>query len=249
MLSLNTIIICVVVAICLAAVSPPARRFFRSIGRVGEAKLNSFAESIGAIDPLADFSNEIENSAEFCKKAQANVSRAAADIVSLERQVNSDLDEQTQLSNKIRVALKNGDPNQTAKGYAADLAKVEARLVENRAQLENATVTYKENLTLVTSFEEKIKDLRKKAEKFSFQLEQSESEKIIKETTNSLKQKLGNSNIDKAEERIQNRIDLNRGAAMASGDMGAGSAVEKARQADLELERDQQAEEILARFK
>lgn len=235
----------VVVAVILAAVSPPARRFFKNLGRVAGSQVDALGNVVGGIDPLQQYKTEIANAAEGAKNAQSVVDNSAVQLVSLQSQIEADLSEKTRLENRLRAVVANGDPNKSADRLALDLERIERNLDENSKQLESAQTNYDKNLDLVSKYEVKITELRKDAQTLGLQLEQSEAEKKLAVATSSLKSKLDLSNLSETRNKVLAQINANRGVTKANNDMaGAVSADE----ADDDLERKERAKAILARF-
>lgn len=241
-----TVTICALVVVVLIGVSPPARRFAKSIFAWGEAKADRAAENVANADPLGVYKTKIANAVENGKLANAVVEQAAKQLISLENQIASDLKEQTRLTNRIQAVVDKGDPNNTAAGYAADLGRVEESLVTNQEQRDLAQNQYDSNLKLVERYEREISLARKDADQLGLQLAQSEAEKNLYQMTASLKDTLSLGDLAQARQRIQDNINANKGSAKASRDLGKQDFSEED---DLELEREAAAAAILDRFK
>jgi hypothetical protein len=234
-----------VVILILVAVSPPARRFFKSLGLFAGAKADEASEAILNADPLGVYKTAINNAVENGKNANKVVETAGKQLVSLNNQIADDLKEQQRLNNRIKSVLAKGDPNKTAAGYAADLARVEANLETNQAQKLVAQQQYDENLKLVERYEREINNARKDAEQMGMQLAQSEAEKDLYQMTAALKDKLNLGELAQAKQRVQNQINANRGSTMAARDLSRQGLAEES---DEELERQEAAAAVLARF-
>lgn len=234
-----------VVFVVLAAVSPPARRFFSAIGLWGGAQADKSAEAVLNADPLGVLKTQIANAAEKGKLANGVVQAAATQLVSLENQIATDLKEQQRLTNRIESVLAKGDPNKNAPKYAADLARVEENLRTNQEQKDFAQSQYDDNLKLRERFEREIQKARQDAADLGQQLQQSEAEKNLHEMSAALKDKLTVGELGEARQRVQNQINSNRGSAKASRDLNQAVVAEEE---DQELERNAAADAILARF-
>jgi phage shock protein A len=241
----TTILIAVVVVVCLAAISPPARRFFKAIGLWGGAQADKGAEAVLNADPLGVLKTQIKNAAENGKQANAVVVAAAKQLVSLENQIADDLKEQQRLTTRIESVLAKGDPNKNAAKYAADLARVEENLKANEEQKAIAQQQYDDNLKLVERFEREIQEARKDAAALGAQLQQSEAEKNLNQMSAALKDRLNVGDLAAARQRVKDQINENRGASKASRDL---NRVALAEEEDEELERSAAAEAVLARF-
>jgi len=235
----------VVAVILLAAVSPPARRFFKGLINLGSAKLDAAADGVRNTDPLGQYKTHIANAVENGRHAQSVVEKAAKQLVSLNNQIAEDLKEKQRLESRLKAVVANGDPNKTAERYALDLDRVESNLAANQAQHGSAQETYDENLKLVERYEREVSAARKDAEQLGFQMEQSRAEKDLFQMTASLKDQLNLGDLADARRRVQSQIDTNRGASKAARDLSRQGIAEDA---DEEFERKERAAAILARF-
>lgn len=242
---LSMVVMGVVAAVLLAAVSPPARRFFKNLIGLGNAQLDALGESVGGVDPLGQYKTQIANAAEGAKNAQSVVNSSATSLVSLQSQIDEDLKEKARLENRLRAVVANGDPNKSADRLALDLERVERNLEANTTQLGESQKNYDENLKLVSKFEDKIVSLRKDAQDLGFQLERSEAEKDLAVASNALKDRLSTTDLSQTRNRVLAKINANKGVAKGHNDM-VGSA--SADEADDDLERKERASAILARF-
>lgn len=240
------IVVGLVVLVVLAAVSPPARRFFKALGLWGGAQADKAGSAVLNADPLGILKTQIANSAEQGKQANAVVEAAAKQLVSLENQIADDLKEQQRLTTRIESILAKGDPNGNAPKYAADLARVEEHLKVNQDQKVLAQQQYDDNLKLVERFEREIAEARKDASDLGLQLQQSEAEKNLHQMSAALKDKLSVGDLAEARQRVKDQINSNRGSARAARDL---NRIGLAEEEDVELERSAAADAILARFK
>lgn len=245
MSTISMIVLGVVVLLALAAVSSPARRFFKAVGLWGGAQADKGAEAILNADPLGVLKTQISNAAENGKQANSVVEAAAKQLISLENQIADGLKEQQRLTNRIESVLAKGDPNKNAPKYAADLARVEENLGINQEQKELAQQQYDDNLKLVERFEREIQEARKDATDLGLQLQQSEAEKNLHQMSASLKNKLNVGDLAAARQRVKEQINSNKGSAKAARDL---NRVGLAEEEDEELERTVAADAVLARF-
>lgn len=239
------IVLGVVAVLIAVSLSKPARRFFKSIFALAEAKADRAAESLANVDPIGVYKMQISNAIESAANASKVVEQAAKQLESLQRQVDSELKEQQRITARIQAVIQNGDPNKTAEKYALELERVESSLAANQQQLEIAQNTYNDNLQLVSRYEHQVSEARKDAEKLGFQLQQSEAEKSLNQMAVNMREQLCLGDLAQARERVQAKIDANRGASRAAHDLSQQGLAEEA---DEELERKQRAAEILARF-
>ena len=243
---METLLIVGVVVLCVAAVSPPARRFFKAVIAWVGGQAEKAAETVAGADPLAVYKSQVANAAEAGKNASKVVEAAAKQLISLQGQIDSDLKEQTRLTNRITAVLQSGDPNHTAENYALQLERVEENLATNKAQLDSAQSTYDENLKLVEQYENEVVFARKDAEAKGFELQSSQAEKELRQMSVGLRDNLNLGELATARRRVQEKIDANRGASKAAADLGRHTSAE---QADEDLERKARAAAVLDRFK
>jgi hypothetical protein len=97
-----------VAAVLLAAVSPPARRFFKSLMNWGSAQVNKGSEVVAGLDPMGVYQLQIDNAVENGRVVQKSFDSVAANLVSLQNQVEADLKDKTRLENRLRTVLKEG---------------------------------------------------------------------------------------------------------------------------------------------
>ena len=243
---METIVLSVVVLVVVAAVFPPSRRFFKSVYFWISGQTEKLSEVVSSADPLAVYRSQVAGAADAGKNASKVVESAARQLVSLQQQIDSDLKEQTRLTNRITAVLQSGDPNRTAESYALQLERVEHNLEVNKAQLDSAQTTYDDNLKLVEQYESEVVNARKDAEALGFQLQSSQAEKDLRQMSVGLHDKLNLGDLASARRRVQEKIDANRGASKAAADLGRHSSAE---QADDDLERKARAAAVLDRFK
>ena len=68
MVMMSTLILAVLVLLVVASLSPPARRFFKSILAYGGAQADRAADSVRNVDPLGVYRTQIENAVENSRK-------------------------------------------------------------------------------------------------------------------------------------------------------------------------------------
>jgi hypothetical protein len=243
---LINVIVGVAVCASLLTLTRPGRRMLKAVGLNLSATSDRIAESIGNNDPLGVYKSQISNAVESGRTAAKVVEMAAKQLISLENQIAEGLKDQQRLTNRIRAVMKNGDPNKTATKYAAELARVEANLKVNEEQKGIAQAQYDENLALIERYENQISDARKDAEQLGMQLAQSETEKVLIQTSTAIKDQLNLGDLAVARRKVQDQINSNRGAAKAARDMSASSAAEEE---DEKFEKSMAVSDILNRFK
>lgn len=236
----------VVVLLVVWAFSPSGRRLLKSIANVGNAAADGAAEKLNATNALGIYKTQIANAVESGRRANAAVELAAKQKVALDRQIADNLKEQRMLTTRIQSVMDNGDPNNTAEGYAAQLARVEEELAKNQEQKKLADQQYEDNLKMVEKFQREIDNARKDANTMGIELERSQAEKELTQLTASLKDKLNLGEVSEARKRVQDQIDANRGASQAARDLSRQGLAEES---DAELERKAAAASVLARFK
>lgn len=242
---LLTVLVLIVVVVALGSWGP-SRRFIKSVLGVLGGSADKGAEALNNLDPVQGYKTLIANATDSGKAAAQIVESTGEVIESLERQIREDEKEEEQLNNRLKVAMAAGDPNNTANGYAEDLAKVEERLIENRAQLEINLKTFEDNCKLVENYETQVANARKDCADLGRQLQQSEGEAKLHELSNSLQNKLSTTDFAEQRARVQRQIDANRGKGRAHQQMNKGALAKKK---DDDLVQSAAAQKILDRFK
>jgi len=209
------------------------------VGEVGRAAKNA--------DPLAMYRQVIDDGLDNIQKAKVSLETVRTQVRSLQRQVDDGTTEKTRLENRIKAALANGDPNNTASEYAIQLESVERNLETNVEQLERTKGMYDSFTKTIELNQRKVTEARKEVQDLGVQLEQSEREKELVRFNAEFEKGVDVSGtLSEAREAVLRKIDANR----AAGDVAADTSKQKAAElADEELERKQRAEDILARFK
>ena len=129
------------------------------------------------------------------------------------------------------------------------MVSVERNLSSNQEQLDRAREMYNNFVKQVNINQNKVLDARREAKELGLELEKSEREKEL--TTFARDFNASNSldfggNLAEAREAVKQKIDQNRSAGDVALDLSRQGVAEAA---DEELERNQRAEDILARFK
>lgn len=241
----GAIVVGVLVAMALLAVSRPGRRFLYNIGVYFGAQADRAAEQVAKSDPLGVYKTQIQNAIENGKNSNNSVALAAKQLISLDNQIANNMKEQTRLTNRIKSVHANGDPNKNIPKYAADLAGVEAQLKINQEQRATAQEQYDTNLKLVEQYEREVNAARKDAEHMGFQLQYSENEKEVRQMTASLKDGMNLGALAQARQRVQDQINENLGAAKASRDISRQTTSEEE---DDKFEQDAAAQAIMDRL-
>lgn len=226
----------------------PSRRVIKAALGVLGGTADKGAEALNNLDPVQGYKTLINNAAESGKAASKMVESTGQVLESLERQIEEDEKEEEQLNNRLKAVMSQvpPDPNGTAAGYAEELAKVEQRLAENRAQLEINQKAFEDNCKLVEEYEGQVANARKDAAQLGLQLQQSEAEANLHELNSSLQNKLSTTDLAEQRQRVQAQIDKNRGKGRAHQQLNRGATAKKK---DDDLVRQAAAQKILDRFK
>jgi phage shock protein A len=241
---MSNILVAAVVVFAVVSFSRPGKRMFKAILSLLGAKMDTAADEIGRIDPLAEYRSQIASNAEKAKMAQEVVNTAARQLVSLKSQLEEDIKDKERLSSRIEKALSSNNESKAAT-LALELQRVEKSLEENKSQLELAQKSYDENLSFMKKFEEKIASLRKDCERLGMQLSQSEAEKGLAEATAAMKSSINISDLSETRNKILDKINSNKGVTLATRDM----TLEDEDDEETDADRKAQAEDILARFR
>lgn len=198
-------------------------------------------------DPLAVYKETIDNGVDNISKAKKSLEGAAGLVRTVQRQVDDGEKEVKRLDSRIQAAVNAGDPNNTAAGYAAQLAREEEQLASNKEQLAKHKENYENFKKVILNEQTKIEKARQEARALGQELEQSEREKEFVQYANEVSSaKFDNSKLAEAKEAVRQKIDANRAAGDVARDMGRAAAAEAA---DDELERQAAAADVLARYK
>ncbi|MEI8270515.1 MAG: PspA/IM30 family protein [bacterium] len=240
---MNSFVFAAVIVFVVVSFSGPGKRMFKAFLRLLGAKMDTAAEEISKIDPLAEYRSQIASNAEKAKMAQQVVNTAAKQLVSLKSQLEEDFKDKERLSSRIEKALTSNNESK-ATTLALELQRVEKNIAENSSQLEVAQKSYDENLSFMKKFEEKIISLRKDCERLGMQLSQSEAEKALAEATAAMKNSINISDLSEIRNNILEQINSNKGTVLATKDMSFEDEDE-----ETEEERKLQAAEVLSRFR
>lgn len=244
-MSLTTILVVVGLAVLVLAVLN--RRALSNMLFAARAQVGELGRAVKNADPVANFKQAIDDGLDTIDRSKKSLETVATQVRSLNRQVEEGTKEKTRLENRIRAALANGDPNKTAAEYAIQLESVERNLKSNEDQLARTKQLYDGFAKTIESNQKKVADARREIADLGVQLEQSEREKELTRFAAEFDKgvDVGNGLAD-ARSAIQARIDANR----AAGDVAMSTSTQRqAELADEELERQQRADDILARFK
>jgi phage shock protein A len=242
---MNTVVIAllVVVAALLLINSGALGKIFGA-GRAQVGKLGRMAEEA---DPLALLNQAVEDGVTSIQNSKKGLENYRALILSVQRQVESGEKERARLESRIQTALNSGDPNQTAEESAMVLADVERHLAANREQLARHMEIYDNFARQVELGQAKVAQARLKAERLGFELEQSKREKEMAKFAGefSFDPQGLHSDLARAEELINRKIDANRAVGEVAADLSKQSLLSA--DAD-DAERKVAAAEILNRF-
>jgi len=224
------------------------RQSFSRLFGAARAQAGKIGRAAEESDPLAMLQQAVDDGIAEIGKAKSGLELAKSNVNSLHRQVDRDVSEQTRLNTRIKAVLEGGDPNDTARDYAIQLGTLEKNLAANQKQLENARKMYEGFAAQVKDGQDKVVAARQRASQLQVQLTISErASEMAKFAENfSFDPNKVNEGIARAEELIQQKIDQNQAKADVALDFGVSTA---GQMKDEELERNAEADEILARFK
>lgn len=244
-MSLTTILAIVGIAVLVLAVLN--RRALSNMLFAARAQVGELGRAVKNADPVANFKQAIDDGLDTIDRSKKSLETVAAQVRSLNRQIDEGTKEKTRLENRIRAALANGDPNKTAGEYAIQLESVETNLQSNEAQLARTKQLYDGFAKTIESNQKKVADARREIADLGIQLDQSEREKELTRFAAEFDKGVDvGAGLADARSAIQAKIDANR----AAGDVVLSTSTQRqAELADEELERQQRADDILARFK
>ena len=214
----------------------------------GRAQVGKLGRAAEEADPLALLNQAVDDGVTNIQNAQRGLETSKSLVRSVERQVESGRKEKLRLGNRIQNVLNSGDPNNTAKEYALQLAEVEKQLTVNEEQLTKHKEAYENWAKQVELGRKKVVEARQKAQRLGVELEMSKREKEMAAFANNFHFDPNelNQGMARAEELIQRQIDDNRAAGDVARDMSKAAVAEAA---DEELDRQAEADAILNRFK
>jgi phage shock protein A len=241
---ITILIVLAVAAAVLFVVNRHALVRIVGMGRAQAGKLGRWAE---AADPLALLRQAVNDGVANIQQAKKGLEDCRALVLSVRRQVESGEKEKARLESRIQAVLAQGDPNNTAKEYALQLAEVERQLAMNKEQLAKHEETYANFAKQVEIGQKRVVEARRKADELGVALELSQREKELAQfaSTFSFDPEGLKSGLTHAEELVRQQIDKNRAAGDVAADLSRSTL---AQAADEEAERNAEAAEILKRF-
>jgi phage shock protein A len=244
-MSLSTIL--VIVGIAFVALLLLNRRALGNMLFAARAQVGELGRAVKNADPVANFKQAIDDGLDTIDRSKKSLETVATQLRSLNRQLDEGTTEKTRLENRIRAALSNGDPNKTAADYALQLEAVERNLKANQEQKARTQQLYDGFAKTIESNQKKVAEARREIADLGIQLEQSEREKELTRFAAEFDKGVDvGAGLADARAAIQAKIDANR----AAGDVALSTSTQRqAELADDELERQQRADDILARFK
>ena len=240
----HAIIVVIVVLVVLAVVNRQALLRILGVGRAQAGKLGRWAEQA---DPMALLQQAVDDGVANIQHAKKGLEDCRALVLSVERQVDSGEKEKARLESRIQAVLAQGDPNNTAKEYALQLAEVERQLALNKEQLAKHRETYANFAKQVEIGQKRVVEARRKADELGIALELSQREKELSQFASkfSFDPEGLKSGVAHAEEMVRQQIDKNRAAGDVAADL---SRATLAQAADEQTEREAEAAKILQRF-
>lgn len=236
----------ILVVVLVLGVALVKRRSLANLFMAGRAQVNKVSEKALDADPMAVLNQIIVDATEGISKSRKGINKAAGDVRSCQREVNECVAEKTSLESRIQVAVDSGDPNNTARGYALELADVEKRLEEAKFDLEDAQKRFTEDSRNLALCKKKIDEAKVEARRLGRQLESSERTRELEEFANTFDPESFDSQLQAVRDVINRKVDDNLGAGDAEK---AINPQKYARLKDEQLVKDQKADDILARFK
>lgn len=184
-------------------------------------------------------------------KALEDVAKAKADleaekelVISSQRRVDENTAEETRLTNRIKTALSDGDPQGTAKEYALSLAQVREQLASNTAQLARHKANYEAFAKKVEAAERQVLEAKRNAKELGLELQESEREAKLSGLAENINVDAAGP-IGDAMSKMQDRIFTAKAKTAVANDLNQESL---AKAKDDESERQAKADAILAEF-
>ncbi len=242
---MTTIVVALIVlVVALTIINFGAMVKIFGAGRAQVGKLGRLAEEA---DPLALLNQAVEDGVNSIQTSKKGLENYRALILSVQRQVESGEKERARLESRIRAALVSGNPSETAQEAALVLADVERHLAANREQLARHMEIYENFARQVELGQAKVAEARLKAARLGLELEQSKREKEMAKFASDFSFEPGgfNSDLARAEELINRKIDANRAVGEVAADLSKQTLLDPDAE---DVERRAAAAEILNRI-
>lgn len=214
-----TLVYVLLFIVIVAAVSLPARKFFKSLIAVGEAQLVNAKEAVLNTDPLSVYKSQIEEKTQNLSDAQKLLAKSAGLVQSSNQQVIQLEKEVDELVSRLK---KSRGDDKAKKTMAQKLLKAEQNLNRARSDKDSSQKRYDSLLDDIRQFQDQIFELKKDVVNLGFNLEKSQVDKDMAEARSSLQHNLDMGDLAEARNRVQSKIDANTGFAKAADDLSSG---------------------------
>lgn len=221
------------------------RQAATSLFRWGKAGVGEAVRGVTNTNLVAQLNEAVVEATTKVNKGRQGMARIGAVKRSLERQLQDLRTEESQWMAKIQQVKAAGDPNNTARNYALQLATCREQLMTNDAQYKVVCSEYDDYSQDIIEGDRAIKAAKAKAASMQARLELSESQKAVAEFANGYDPNKITGDLAVAMDKVEAQINLNLGAADAAR---IGQEDRRAERADRALLRDAQADAILAEF-
>ena len=226
------IVVCVIV--CVVAVFAP--KLLKSLGLLGPA---------ASADPQTQLDQVLDKALDDISKAKTDLEAEKELVISCQRRVDQNTAEATRLTNRIKTALSNGDPNGTSKEYALSLVHVREQLASNSEQLAKHKANYEAYARKVELGQKQVLAAKQKAKEAGVELQESEREARLSRFAETFNVGEASGPMGDALSKVQEKIDLNKAKIAVANDMSQESLAEAK---DDEMEQQAKADAILAEF-
>lgn len=216
---------------------------FAKIGRAIRAQMNKLANYFWSKDPIAQMQYEYDKAVEQLKEGRVGLEQYRGLVERVQRQVQANEKQMTQLTAKIKAYLKAGDRN-TAGQLAIDLEKVKQELAENKEQLGLHEKAYTNNVEKIKHASKQLAGVRQKIQKYEADLKMSGAEAELAKLSQTFNFDI-TTDFGQLEQVIQDKIDLNRAKVRVAADL-SGEGIEKI-EAEKAMEK-AMAEDVLSQF-
>jgi phage shock protein A len=217
----------------------------KNLGYVGRSELGKGGRSAAHAGPEAQLDQLVVKGLEEIAKAKTDLEAEKELVISSQRRVDQNTAEETRLTNRIKAALSNGDPQGSSREYALSLAHVREQLASNQEQLAKHKANYEAYSRKVAIGQQQVLAAKQKAKEVGVELKESQREAELSEFADTFNVGDATSPVGDAISKMQERIYANKARTEVADEMKKHSLDEAK---DNESEQQAKAEAILAEF-
>jgi phage shock protein A len=235
----------IVVCVILAVLAVAAPKVLKDLGFLGKAEIGKVGRWAANADPQAQLDQLVDKGLDNIAKAKSDLEAEKELVISCQRRADQNTEEEARLTNRIKTAMSNGDPNGTCKEYALSLAHVREQLASNNEQLAKHKANYEAFAKKVEIGQRQVLDAKQKAKELGVALQESDREAKLSRFAEDFSVGDVTGSMGDAMSKLQERIDANKAKSEVANEMNKQSLAEAK---DDELEQQAKADAILAEF-